>query len=69
MAQKFPGQMTWRPPGATDAHLHLRRSPIEPWRSYTEFPEYMVPDRPNFSEGYLTFLALLKQNWQSIKFS
>jgi hypothetical protein len=44
----------------------LRHNASEPWRSYTEFPQYVVPDPPGFSEGYATFLALLKKNWQPL---
>ncbi|HAX79167.1 MAG TPA: hypothetical protein DCY88_25905 [Cyanobacteria bacterium UBA11372] len=69
MLNNNPGQMTWKPPGATDCVLHLRRSPLEPWRHYKEFPEYVLPDPPHFSEGYATFLALLKKNWQAVKSS
>ncbi|NDJ22278.1 hypothetical protein GS682_11675 [Nostoc sp. B(2019)] len=60
------GQMTWRPPGSSECALHLRHNASEPWRSYKDFPQYVVPDPPGFSEGYATFLALLKQNWQSL---
>jgi hypothetical protein len=58
------GQMTWRPPGSSESALHLRHNASEPWRSYKDFPQYVLPDPPSFSEGYATFLALLKQNWQ-----
>lgn len=60
------GQMTWKPEGATEPSLHLRRDASEPWRSYEEFPQYVLPDPPEFSKGYATFLALLKQGWQTI---
>ncbi|MBD2507045.1 hypothetical protein H6G91_07155 [Nostoc muscorum FACHB-395] len=58
------GQMTWRPPGSSESALHLRHKASEAWRSYKEFPQYALPDPPGFSEGYATFLALLKKNWQ-----
>jgi hypothetical protein len=61
------GQMTWKPPGSIDCALHLRHDPSEPWRFYKEFPEYVLPDPLDFSEGYATFLALLKKNWQAIR--
>jgi hypothetical protein len=59
------GQMTWRPNGQF-AHgiLHLRLKPWESWRPYTDFPEYTVPDKPGFSQGYTTFLALRAAKWQ-----
>jgi hypothetical protein len=66
MLQSVPGQMTWKPPGFLDSVLHLRQSDTEPWQHYKAFPEYVVPDPPGFSEGYATFLKLLKQNWQSL---
>ncbi|MEM8807228.1 MAG: hypothetical protein AAGF01_14490 [Cyanobacteria bacterium P01_G01_bin.38] len=61
-----PGQMTWRPEGATETILHLRRNASEPWQHYSQFPEYALPDPPEFSDGYATFMALLKQNWEVI---
>jgi hypothetical protein len=69
MLNQNPGQMTWRPPGATETVLHLRHSPMEPWRHFKEFPEYVLPDPPEFSEGYATFLALMKKNWQTVQAS
>ncbi|MEH2091492.1 MAG: hypothetical protein V7K61_32985 [Nostoc sp.] len=60
------GQMTWRLPDSSECALHLRHNASEPWRSYKEFPQYFLPDPPGFSEGYATFLALLKKNWQSL---
>jgi hypothetical protein len=66
MSTQSPGQMTWKPPGETDCVLHLRQTTSEPWRHYKDFPEYALPDPPEFSEGYATFLALLKQNWQAV---
>ncbi|MEH2243703.1 hypothetical protein [Nostoc sp.] len=58
------GQMTWRLAGSEESALYLRHNASEPWRLYKEFPEYVLPDPPSFSEGYATFLALLKKNWQ-----
>jgi hypothetical protein len=66
MNDNSAGQMTWKAHGTTDCSLHLRHSDIEPWHPYQDFPEYFLPDPPGFSEGYATFLALLKKNWQSI---
>ncbi|MEH2237826.1 hypothetical protein [Nostoc sp.] len=60
------GQMTWRLPGSSESALYLRHNASEPWRSYKEFPQYVLPDPPGFSEGYATFLALLKKNWQPL---
>ncbi|NJR18215.1 MAG: hypothetical protein HC785_22525 [Calothrix sp. CSU_2_0] len=60
------GQMIWKLPGSSDCALHLRHHESEPWQPYQEFPEYFLPDPPGFSQGYATFLALLKKNWQSV---
>jgi hypothetical protein len=66
MSTNSPGQMTWKPPGISDCILHLRHSPTDPWQHYKEFPEYVLPDPPDFSEGYATFIALMKKNWQAV---
>ncbi|MEM7726196.1 MAG: hypothetical protein AAF208_07450 [Cyanobacteria bacterium P01_A01_bin.45] len=60
------GQMTWKPPGSSEPALHLRHADSEEWRFYKEFPKYFLPDPPGFSEGYATFIALRKKNWQLI---
>lgn len=60
------GQMFWKLEGA-DRVLHLRHHPSEPWRPYEEFPQYVLPDPPEFSKGIATFLALLKKDWQVIE--
>lgn len=66
MMNEQKGEMTWKPNGVTVDVLHLRIAPSQEWLSYTEFPEYAIPDPPGFSQGYATFLALLKQNWKLI---
>jgi len=67
MNQSIPGQMTWKPEGAKSSGiLHLRYQESDTWRPYTDFPEYVLPDPPEFSPGYATFLALLKQKWQTV---
>jgi hypothetical protein len=66
MNQIPQGQMTWKLPGMADSALHLRHHPAEPWRSYKEFSEYLLPDPPDFSEGYATFIALLKAQWELV---
>jgi hypothetical protein len=67
MTEIVTGEMTWKPPGTTECVLHLRLNSADPWRHYREFPEYAVPDPPDFSEGFATFMALLKQKWSVIK--
>lgn len=64
MTYVTPGQMTWKRPGSDDCTLYLRHSATDPWQYYRDFPEYVLPDPPSFSDGYATFLALLRQNWQ-----
>jgi hypothetical protein len=61
------GQMTWRLPGQVEPLLHLRSNPLEHWKPYNECPTYMAPDQPFLSEGYATFVKLLKLNWEIIK--
>jgi hypothetical protein len=63
-----PGQMTWSPEGgASTGILHLRLSPLESWKPYTEFPDHSKPDFPSTSKGYATFVALIKQQWQYVR--
>jgi hypothetical protein len=58
------GQMFWKCDRmAEDRTLHLRHHSSEPWRPYQDFPQYCLPDPPGFSQGYATFMALLKQGW------
>lgn len=60
------GQMTWKPDGSADRALHLRLDPADSWRPYQDFPEYKHPDPPDFSEGFTTFMALLKNGWEIV---
>jgi hypothetical protein len=66
MREINPGQMTWKLPDSSDCALHLRHDASQPWRPYQDFPEYFLPDPPDFSQGYATFLALLKKNWECL---
>jgi hypothetical protein len=66
MGDHSKGQMTWKIAGATDSALHLRHNPSEDWQPFQNFPEYVLPDPPGFSEGYATFIALLKESWQTL---
>lgn len=60
------GQMLWKSEGV-DRVLHLRHHSSEEWQPYEDFPQYVLPDPPEFSKGIATFLALLKKDWQVIK--
>ena len=60
------GQMLWMLVGE-DRVLHLRHDASEPWRHYEEFPDYIKPDPQGFSKGIATFMALLKQEWTTVK--
>ena len=48
--------------------LHLQTSPNEPWRPYTAFRQYAVPDYeiPGGSKGWATYQKLLKAGWTLI---
>jgi hypothetical protein len=59
------GQMTWKPDGAIESGiLHLRYSDEDIWQPYTDFPDRALEDPEGCSQGYATFLSLLKQKWQ-----
>jgi hypothetical protein len=48
-----------------DKILHLQTAPHQPWRPYTAFPQYAVPDYkiPGGSRGWATYQKLLKAGW------
>lgn len=60
-------QMCWLPLLGTSEQkvLHLRTAPNQPWRPYTAFPEYSVPDYliPGGSKGWATYQKLRCQGW------
>ncbi|EKQ70128.1 hypothetical protein OsccyDRAFT_0393 [Leptolyngbyaceae cyanobacterium JSC-12] len=60
-------EMCWLSPMGTNSAkiLHLRTAPNEPWRPYTAFPQFLVPDYvvPGGSKGWATFQKLLKAGW------
>jgi hypothetical protein len=45
--------------------LHLQTALSEPWRPYTAFPQYAVPDyrEPGGSRGWATYQKLMKAGW------
>ncbi len=60
-------QMCWLPKSDSNQEmaLHLQTAPGEPWRVYTAFPQYAVPDykMENGSKGWATYQKLLKAGW------
>ena len=60
-------QMCWLPMIGIDGPkvLHLRTAPNQPWRPYTAFPNYAVPDYaiPGGSKGWATYQRLRVQGW------
>lgn len=56
------GQMLWKLEG-DDRVLYLRHDSSEPWKPYQDFPQYFLPDPPDFTRGITTFLALRKKDW------
>lgn len=51
-----------------DKILHLQVGMNEPWRPYTAFPQYSVPDYKitGGSKGWATYQKLLKAGWTLI---
>lgn len=60
------GQMLWKLEG-DDRVLYLRHDASEPWKPYEDFPQYFLPDPPEFTKGIATFLALRKKDWTATK--
>lgn len=60
-------QMAWLSAFGTNGTkiLHLRESPTDPWRRYTQYPQYCVPDYPipKGSKGWATYQKLFKCGW------
>jgi hypothetical protein len=61
------GQLCWLPKfgGNGELTLHLRLKPSQPWRPYTAYPEFCIPDYPiaRGSRGWATSQKLLLSNW------
>lgn len=51
-----------------DKLLHLQTTPRSPWRPYTDFPQYVIPDYRILggSKGWATYQKLMQQGWQLI---
>ncbi len=63
------GQMCWLAGLGGDAKiLHLREQAHQPWKPYTSFPKYRVPDLqiPGASKGWTTFQKLRDAGWTLI---
>ncbi len=60
-------KMCWLSASGQDGEkvLHLQTAPHQPWRPYTAFPQYSVPDYkiPGGSKGWATYQKLLKAGW------
>ncbi len=60
-------EMCWLPKLGSSGEkiLHLRLASHEPWRPYTSFPQYSVPDYqvPRGSKGWATFQKLRQENF------
>ncbi|MEA5626928.1 hypothetical protein [Nostoc sp. UHCC 0251] len=60
-------QMCWLPKsgGNGEKILYLQTEPNQPWRPYTSFGNFTVPDYqiPNGSKGWATYQKLLKAGW------
>ena len=66
-------QMCWLPKLGSSGEkiLHLRTSPHDPWRPYTTFAQYAVPDYPvpGSSKGWATYQALRQKGWTLVSSS
>ena len=60
-------RMCWLSKSGEDGEkiLHLQTAPNQPWRPYTAFSQFTVPDYriPGGSKGYATYQKLLKAGW------
>ncbi|BAZ31635.1 hypothetical protein NIES4074_41080 [Cylindrospermum sp. NIES-4074] len=60
-------QMCWISKSSGDGEkvLYLQTAPGQPWRPYTTFPQFSVPDYriPGGSKGWATYQKLLKAGW------
>lgn len=63
------GQMCWLAGlGEGRKILHLRESPQHPWKPYTAFPQYRVPDltEPGASKGWTTMQKMKNAGWEMV---
>ena len=59
-----PGEMSWRPYGEGEPHLHLKAAGTFRWIPYESHPLRAV-DGP-YSKGMTTFTKLLAMGWISL---
>lgn len=63
-------KMAWLSKTGSDSPkvLHLRTEPGQPWRPYTMFPNFRVPDHrfSMGSQGFATFQKLLQEGWELV---
>ena len=61
------GQMCWLSSSGAEGEkiLHLQPAPNQPWRPYTAFRQFAVPDYrvPGGSKGWATYHKLMKEGW------
>lgn len=57
--------------GDKEKILHLQTAPNQPWKPYTAFPQYAVPDYriPGGSKGWATYQKLFKAGWTLVSSS
>lgn len=64
------GQMCWLSSFGSKGEkiLHLRLKPNEPWKPYTNYPEYAVADYKILggSKGWATYQKLFQAGWTLI---
>ncbi|MCT7951333.1 hypothetical protein NG798_16145 [Ancylothrix sp. C2] len=63
-------EMCWLSAMGNDGQkiLHLRTQANQPWRPYTSFPQFSVPDYriPGGSKGWATYQKLRNEGWALI---
>lgn len=67
----MPGKMAWLSSTVGDGTkiLFLQPTPNSPFRPYTAFPNFRVPDYqiPGGSKGWSTYQKLFKAGWELVE--